>query len=174
MIQFVKLHMSVHSCNYCWRAMSPATIFREMGINYADKHMNFVVLRLTTFAEPSTQPCRIHPKGVHTVTKASGKVKKRAITDPVAERHKACQIRNDIWKVFILQHFRDEMISSEGSGTKGLFSKKGGPPGEDSTNNCMYPELFGGIPMHGIPVDCEMDDFEKYFEQYSIDVRELW
>ena len=80
------------------------------------------------------------------------------------------------------------MLISKGSGMKGVFFKKG-PPGEDSINNCMCSELFanfnygslselaeqGDILLSvGILVDCEMDDFEKYFEQYSVDVQELW
>ena len=155
----------------------------------AAKHIEFVVPRLMeTSAEPSTQPCRILPKGVHVVVKADGTVKKRAITDPAAERRKACQVSKDIWKVFTLEQLREEMLIDKGSGAKGIFSKKG-PPGLDSINNCMCPDLFanfsygslselaeqGDILLSaGIPVDCEMDDFEKYFEQYSIDVRELW
>jgi hypothetical protein len=151
--------------------------------------MDFLVPRLMDVsAEPSTQPCRILPKGVHVVVKTDGTVKKRAITDPAAERRKACQVSKDIWKVFTLEQLREEMLIDKGSGTKGIFSKKG-PPGEDSINNCMCPDLFanfsygslselaeqGDILLSaGIPVDCEMDDFEKYFEQYSIDVRELW
>ena len=156
------------------------------------KHMDFVVPRLLdTSYQPSTQPCRVQPKGVHKSVKPGGKVKKRAITDPAAERMKACQISENIWKVFTLQQLRDEMIISKGNGggsSKGIFSKKG-PPGVDSINNCMCPELFanfnygslselaeqGDILLSAdIPVDCNMDDFEAYFEQYSVDVRELW
>jgi hypothetical protein len=144
----------------------------------AAKHMDFVVPRLMeASAEPSTQPCRILPKGVHVVVKADGTVKKRAITDPAAERRKACQVSKDIWKVFTLEQLREEMLISKGSGTKGIFSKKG-PLGLDSINNCMCPDLFanfsygslselaeqGDILLYaGIPVDCEIDDFEKYF-----------
>ena len=67
---------------------------------------------------------------------------------------------------------------SKGSGTKGIFSKKG-PLGEDSINDYMCPERFanfsygsfselaeqGDILLSArILVDCEMDGFEKYFE----------
>ena len=96
-----------------------------MQAERAAKHMDFLVPRLMDeSAEPSTQPCRILPKGAHVVVKTDGTVKKRAITDPAAERRKACQVSKDIWKVFTLEQLREEMRISKGSGAKGIFSKK--------------------------------------------------
>jgi hypothetical protein len=141
--------------------------------------------------DPSGNPDRASPKSCITQVKASGKIKRRGLTDPGAPRQRRVQLRDGSWQTF----------ETEAQLTKAIrFSQlivvdaaKKGPPGVDSINATMRPEqedgcevdfeygsaklfmeMLGILCTSGVSVDCIYEDFSAHYEQLPVDYMEHW